>query len=221
MITLHGFSFSNYYNVVKHVLMHKGIPFEEDLQFGGTEEYRAISPAGKIPSMTTADGGHLSETTVLCEYLEETFPDVPLYPADAYARGQVRQVMKISELYLELPCRRLIPFVFTNTDAPEPVIAEIREVVTERGIDAMNRICSFDPYVLGAEITLADIYLRYVMAVVGIGGEKMGWDIGAEINGLKDWQARMADTDIARKIDADQEANGPAFFGHLKERFGI
>ena len=28
MITLHGFAFSNYYNIVKHVLMHKQLPFE-------------------------------------------------------------------------------------------------------------------------------------------------------------------------------------------------
>ena len=31
MITLHGFPFSNYYNIVKHVLMHQQIPFMEEL----------------------------------------------------------------------------------------------------------------------------------------------------------------------------------------------
>ena len=36
-----------------------------------------------------------------------------------------------------------------------------------------------------------------------------------------EWEAMMADSDISRKIDADQEANGPAFFNHLKERFGV
>jgi hypothetical protein len=55
MITLHGFAFSNYYNIVKHVLMHKEIPFEEDLQFGGSDDYLEISPVGKVPSMTMAD----------------------------------------------------------------------------------------------------------------------------------------------------------------------
>jgi glutathione S-transferase len=37
MITLHGFAYSNYYNIIKHVLLHKGLPFEEDLQFGNAE----------------------------------------------------------------------------------------------------------------------------------------------------------------------------------------
>jgi glutathione S-transferase len=73
MIKLHGFAYSNYYNIVKHVLLHKGIPFTEDLQFGGTEDYLALSPVGKIPSMTTDDGGNLSESSVCCDYLEEAF----------------------------------------------------------------------------------------------------------------------------------------------------
>jgi glutathione S-transferase len=222
MITLHGFAFSNYYNIVKHVLMHKDIAFEEDLQFGGTDAYLEISPVGKIPSMTTEQGGHLSESSVCCDYLEDAYPDqAPLYPADPYARGQVRQVMKVSELYLELPCRRLIPFAFQNTDAPEALKEEVRATL-ERGIGAMNRLCVFDPYVLGGEMTMADIYLRYVLKVVNLAGSaKLEWDIVAQIDGLAAWDAMMGESEISQKIDADQEANGPHFFNHLKERFGI
>lgn len=221
MITLHGFSYSNYYNIVKHVLIYKGIIFKEDLQFGADEAYLAISPLGKIPSMTTEQGGHLSESSVCCDYLEEAYPTKPLYPEDAYQRARVRQIMKISELYLELPCRRLIAHVFSNTDAPEPVRQEVREMV-ERGIGAMNRLCEFSPYLTGAEQTMADIYLRYVLSVVEMCGQaKLGWDIVAEIEGLRDWQSMMAETDIAKRIDADMQANGPAFFAMLKERFGL
>ncbi len=220
MITLHGFSYSNYYNIVKHVLIYKGIPFEEDLQFGADEAYLAISPLGKIPSMTTEQGGHLSESSVCCDYLEEAYPVKPLYPEDAYQRAKVRQVMKVSELYLELPCRRLIAHVFGRTDAPDPLRQEVREMV-ERGIGAMNRLCEFNPYLLGAEQTMADIYLRYVLSVAEMCAKaKLDWDIVAEIEGLREWQSMMAETDIASRIDADMEANGPAFFGMLKKRFG-
>ncbi len=221
MITLHGFSYSNYYNIVKHVLLHKGLAFEEDLQFGNSEDYLAISPLGKVPAITTEDGEHLSESSVCCDYLEEAYPDAnPLYPDDVIGRAKVRQVMKVSELYLELPARRLIPFAVTNSEVPEALATEVTEVL-ERGIKAMNLLSAFKPYVLGAEITLADIYLRYVLSVVDLASGKLKRDFADEIGGLKDWRAMMADTDIARRVDADQEANGPAFFAYLNERYGI
>ena len=220
MVTLHGFPYSNYYNVVKHVLMHKNIPFTEDLTYGGTDDYLGLSPVGKIPAITTEQGGHLSESSVCCDYIEEFYPDEPLYPTDTFARNYVRQMMKVSELYLELPSRRLIPFVFSNTEAPESIKTEVRAVI-ERGIGALNRLCEFEPYLAGGEMTMADIYLRYVMYVVDTSGSaKLDWDIGAQIDGLKDWQAMMADTEISKKIDADRDANGPEFFDYIAARFG-
>ncbi len=221
MITLHGFAYSNYYNIVKHVLLHKGLAFEEDLQYGGDDAYLVISPVGKIPALTTEDGGHISESSVCCDYIEDAYPDVvPLYPSDPLARARVRQLMKVSELYLELPCRRTIPFVFTDSEVPDSLKEEIRSTA-ERGVKAMNSLCQFGPYVLGSELTMADIYLHYVLKVVALGSGKIGWDIIAEIEGLAEWDAMMSDTDIARRIDADREANGPGFFSHIKERFGL
>lgn len=218
MITLHGFSYSNYYNIVKHALLFKSIPFVEDTQYGGTEAYLELSPVGKIPSLTTDQGTTLSESSVCCDFLEETYPDRPLYPADSTARAQVRQIMKIGELYLELPCRRLIPFALLKTSPPDAVVDEVRAVVT-RGIGALNRTNAFGPYVTGAELTMADIYLRYVMSVVDmVAASVLKWDIGAEINGMKEWQALMAGLNDSQKVDADREANQGEFFAVIQAR---
>ena len=130
MITLHGFAASNYYNIVKHVLLYKNIPFVEDTQYGGNDEYLALSPAGKIPALTTEGGVNLSESSVCCDYLEETYPEKPLYPADSTTRAQVRQMMRVSELYLELPCRRLIPYVFAKKAVPAALEEDVRSVVS-------------------------------------------------------------------------------------------
>lgn len=221
MITLHGFSYSNYYNIVKHVLLYKGLPFEEDLQFGSADEYRTVSPLGKVPALSTEAGEHLSESSVCCDYLEEAYPDSPaLYPADPYARAHVRQIMKVSELYLELAARRLIPFALSNTDAPKVVSAEVSETL-QRGVDAMNALCSFAQFAAGAKVTMADIYLRYVLDVVALASGKLGEDFVSKIHGITPWQATMADTDAARRVDADKQANGPAFFAYIKERYGM
>jgi glutathione S-transferase len=87
-----------------------------------------------------------------------------------------------------------------------------------RGVGALNRIATFDPYIAGAELTMADIYLRYVMSVVGVAKACLGWDIAAEIPGLKEWQTLMAASDISRKVDADCEANHDEFFAAIRAR---
>ncbi len=162
----------------------------------------------------------VSDFVRISDYLEENYPQEPLYPADTYSRNYVRQIMKISELYLELPSRRLIPFVFANADAPEALREEVAGMI-RRGVGALVRLCEFDPYLAGGEMTMADIYLRYVMSVVDIAGStKLDWDIGAEIPGLKDWQAMMGETEISKRIDADQAANAEDFFARIRERFG-
>jgi glutathione S-transferase len=219
LITLHGFSYSNYYNIVKHVLLYKNIPFAEDTQYGGNDEYLALSPAGKIPALTAEGGVNLSESSVCCDYLEETYPEKPLYPADSTTRAQVRQLMRISELYLELPCRRLIPFVFAKKAVPAALEEEVRSVVS-RGVGALNRIGTFDPYVAGVKLTMADIYLRYVMSVVALAKACLDWDIAAEVQGLKEWQTLMASSDVSRKVDADREANHAEFFANIRARMG-
>lgn len=218
MITLHGFPTSNYYNIVKHALLYKEIPFQEHLIFTDNDKLLAVSPVGKVPAITTDEGVTLSESSVICDFIEEAYPDTPLYPESATERAVVRQIMKIAELYFELPSRRLIPYVFSGTEAPDAVKEEVRQVIT-RGIPALNRLCQFSPWIAGKELTMADIYMHYVNVVVkACASTQLDWDILAEIPGIKEWNDKMSQSDIAKKIDADRLANMPEFMTHVKAK---
>lgn len=215
MLTLHGFAFSNYYNIVKHALMAKGIPFREHLVYPGSPELLAVNPAGKVPAMTTARGTLLGESSVLLEYLEDAYPDQPLYPADPEARARVRQLMKVSELYFDLPARRLLPAVLGSVVIDQAVKDEVR-MALERGVRALNAQATFSPFVAGTQMSLADIYLRYALAIPRlVAPAQLGWDIMADVEGLATWDAMMADADISRKIDADLKANTPDFMAYI------
>ena len=217
MLTLHGFAYSNYHNIVKHALMHKGIPFTEHVVYPNTPELLAVNPTGKAPAMTTEQGTHLSESSVLVDYLEDAYPQVPLYPADVEARARVRQLMKVSELYLDLPARRLLPGVLRKVQLDDAVKEEVRAVL-ERGTRSLNALASFSPYVLGEELSLADIYLRYALAIPKmVGPDILGWDVREEVDGLEDWARLMADSDISRKIDADMQANTEDFMAYIAQ----
>lgn len=216
MITLHGFASSNYYNIIKHALLYKDIPFQENLVFAGSDELLTVSPMGKVPAITTDEGMTLSESSVLCDFIEETYPAIPLYPESAIERAMVRQIMKIAELYFELPSRRLITYVFSGTDAPDSVKQEVRQVLA-RGIPALNRLCQFSPWIAGKEFTMADIYVHYVNAIVqAVGSSQLDWDVLAEVSGMKEWNKAMKQSDIAQKIEADRSENMSEFMQHVK-----
>lgn len=216
MITLHGFAASNYYNIVKHALLYKELLFQENLMFAGSDELLRVSPVGKVPAITTDEGVTLSESSVICDFIEEIYPAIPLYPESAAERATVRQIMKISELYFELPSRRLIPYVFSGTNAPNAVKEEVRQVLN-RGIIALNRLCQFSPWIAGEQFTMADIYVHYVNTIVNaFASTQLDWDVLAEIPGMKEWNDTMSQSDIAQKIEADRLENMPKFMQHVK-----
>jgi maleylacetoacetate isomerase/maleylpyruvate isomerase len=54
-------------------------------------EYAAINPQGLVPALE--DGGRLiTQSLAILEYLEETHPQPPLLPADAFGRARVRSL---------------------------------------------------------------------------------------------------------------------------------
>ena len=211
MIILHGFAASNYYNLVKHVLLYKQLPFQENLLYAGSKELLAISPVGKVPAITTPDGLNISESSVICDFLEETYPDIQLYPENSGERAVVRQIMKIAELYFELPSRRFIPYAFSGTEAPELVKVEVRQVL-KRGITALSHLSLFSPWIAGDQFTMADIYVYYVNSIVSkFASSQLGWDVLAEIPGMTKWNESMSESTIAQKIEADRLTNMPEF----------
>ena len=215
MLTLYGFSYSNYYNIVKHTLLQKGVPFEEQLVYPGAPELVGKSPLGKVPAMVTEQGTAISESSVMVEYLEDAYPAQPLFPAEADARAVTRQIIKISELYLELPARRMLPAVLGNVEMAPETIAEIKSVLG-KGARALAELASFGPYLCGAKLTLADIYLRYALAIPKmVGPSKLDWNVMDEVPGLQAWDTMMADTDIARKVDADLSDNTADFMAYV------
>jgi maleylacetoacetate isomerase len=53
------------------------------------EAYRAVNPQGLVPALE-ADGLVLTQSLAIVEWLDETFPEPPLLPADKELRARVR-----------------------------------------------------------------------------------------------------------------------------------
>jgi glutathione S-transferase len=121
MITLCGFSVSNYYNKVKMVLLEKGVPFEEEVCKTGSkdEAVLACSPLAKIPFIRTEHGA-LCESQAIVDYIEATHPQPPLIPADPWQAAKVHELITFVDLHLEIVARELYPQAFFGSDANSP-----------------------------------------------------------------------------------------------------
>ncbi len=204
MIKLYGFALSNYYNIIKFALLEKGAEFEELMATPSQEDdYKNISPMGKIPCIET-DQGYLSETSAIREYLEAVHPNPALMPTDAFAAAKVREIMNILELYIELPARRLFGEVLFGEERNEAAFTEARPVI-ENGLKALKNLGSFDPYICG-EFSHADILVAYTFIFAAPVCQAIyDWDILAEVPGLKETQEAVHAREAGVKVLADHQ----------------
>jgi maleylpyruvate isomerase len=54
------------------------------------EAYRALNPQGLVPALETGDGQVLTQSLAIVEWLDESFPEPPLLPADRDTRARAR-----------------------------------------------------------------------------------------------------------------------------------
>jgi glutathione S-transferase len=102
MMKLCGFPISNYYNKVQIAMLEKGVPFELDAECRPSQkdDFLERTPMGKVPFLELDGGAQLSESQVICEYLEDAYPHKPLYPRDALERARVRELITFMELHM-------------------------------------------------------------------------------------------------------------------------
>ncbi len=167
MVKLGGFRLSNYFNKVRIVLLEKGIAHEEEnIFFSQDEGFRKRSPMGKVPFLEV-DGGVICESAVICEYLEDAFPDKPLLPRDPLQRAKTREFLQVLELHVELVARRLYGEVLFGQKISEEVKKDVAREL-DKGVRALRQLAKFSPYVLGEEFTLADCAAGLHFPLVGM-----------------------------------------------------
>lgn len=207
MLRLHGFPISNYYNMVKTVLIEKGIEFEEVIQPPAQDDPRwlEMSPMGKIPALETPDGS-LAETMTILEYLEETTPTPAMLPTDAMDRARVRQIAHHAIYYIDLAMRPGLPIALFG--APEnPAVAELVERETTRGTAAMGRIATFDGWLAGGDFGLADVVTGWCIPLASVVCQKLcDIDLTASRPELVDYMARFSERASVQRCNADREA---------------
>jgi glutathione S-transferase len=94
-------------------------------------EFLAINPKAVVPVLVH-DGFVIPESTVICEYAEEVFPEYPIYPRDPRERALVRMWTKAVDEELH------------------PACSAITYVVSHRHTILRNAVGSFDDFLRAA-----------------------------------------------------------------------
>ncbi len=135
-----------------------GASLEPILFMEGTPFIRDVNPLGRMPALEV-DGHHLGESTIICEFLEETFPDPPLLPADRYERARVRQLCSICDLYLMSHLWPLAHQIDPSTRDPQK-LQRIRQDI-DQSLRELEQVMGPGTWAHGNRASLADCMLVY------------------------------------------------------------
>ena len=215
MLTLCGFSASNYHNKVKLALLEKGLAFEEELVWVGQADL-AASPLGKLPYLKTAEGA-LCESTVILEYLEAMYPQHPLLPADPFAAAKARELLRFIELHLELVARNLYPEAFFGGKISDTAKEKTGQQL-EKNVAAFAKLARFAPFVGGADFTLADVAAAVHLPLVSSASKIIyGKDVLADLP-VRDYLKRLGERPSVQKVNADRKTNTELMLARAKAK---
>jgi len=207
MLKLCGFHISNYHNKLRIVLLEKGIAFDEDAgcRPSQKDEWLARSPLGKVP-IIEVDGTSIAESQVIVEYLEEVFPEKPLYPKNPLARAKVRELTAVIELHMELIVRRLYKEAYFGGKVSDETKEEVKRDIA-KGVRAFKSLAKFDPYIAGSELTIADcaafVHLPLVSLTTKI---TYGKDVLEDVAPLKPYLKMLSTRPAFARVNEDRKA---------------
>jgi len=163
--------------------------------------------------------GVLVETNVILEYLEQQFPQHPLYPTDPFEKARVKELVKLIELYIELPARRCHTEAFWGVPVDDITKKEVKRALFN-GMQTLSRAADFSPYIAGEKLTAADIVFLYTITLAAPVAKKLfAVDLFEHAPGSQALLERLQSMPEAIQIAKDQRAAGPAFKQYLAEAF--
>jgi glutathione S-transferase len=161
-LVIYGIPQSTYVRSVRMACIEKGVPYRLDPVMPQSEALKTRHPFGKIPAIEH-DGFALYETSAILRYIDEAFDGPRLTPDDPKRRARMEQWISVVNAYCDgaMVRRLLLPYSFPRTPDGKPD----RTIIDKAAEEARHQVAVIDaaldpgPYLLGAELSLADLLL--------------------------------------------------------------
>jgi glutathione S-transferase len=211
MTRLFHFPLSPFCRKVRLVLGEKKIEVElvEERYWDPDPDFLRRNPAGKVPVLKI-DGRTLSESTAICEYIEETRPEPPLMPRTPEARYEVRRLVAWFDDKFHHEVTSKLLYERVNKKVMGQGYPDSRNVKTgaqkiKYHLDYMGWLLDHRRWLAGDVMTLADFAAAAHLSALDYISD-VDWDRSETV---KDWYAKIKSRPAFRGILADQVPGFP------------
>lgn len=204
---LYHLPLSPYCRKVRLVLAEKRLPFELKVErvWERRAEYLEMNPAATVPTLQEDNGLAIADSGVICEYLDEAYPDTTLIGTTLGERVEVRRVvawfdgkfdMEVTRnLNGEKYLKRISGIGHPNAAALRAGYSNLREHLQYLGWLAETR-----KWLAGSSFSLADLTAAAHLSVLDYQGD-VDWSVSPAAH---DWYARIKSRPSFRPLLSDR-----------------
>ncbi len=192
---------------VRLVMAEKKLDFEMKVErtWERRDDYLAMNPTGKVPLLVEDDGSVISDSTVICEYLDELHPDPPLIGRGAAARAETRRLVAwFDEKFSAEVSDNLIgeKIIKQFLGLGEPSVSAIRAGLAnmKTHLDYISWLADSRNWLAGDELTLADLTAAAHLSALDYLGD-VPWENHVR---AKEWYARLKSRPSFRPLLKDR-----------------
>jgi glutathione S-transferase len=172
-------------------------------------DFMRRNPAGKVPVLKL-DGLTMSESSAICEYLEETRPEPALLPKDTAARLEVRRLISWfdDKFHHEVTTKLLYERVnkkISKVGYPDSTNVKAGAKAIKYHLDYMAWLLDHRRWLAGDVMTLADFAAAAHLSALDYISD-VDWN---RHDVVKDWYAKIKSRPAFRGILADQVSGFP------------
>ncbi len=192
MITVHGVPLSPFVRKVLMTLDYKGIEYTSNPIFPGSDDadFRKISPLGKVPVLEH-DGFTTPDSSIILRYLDQQFPDKPVYPEDSKQQAMACWLEEFGDSKLIDGCatifreRLLNPKMF-DTPCNEEAVQEAINVTLPPLLSYLESVTPESGYLVGDHLSVADIGIVTCFMQASYGEYRVDADTYPKLRGYID-----------------------------------
>lgn len=163
MIRIYGTPLSPFVRKVLLTLEYKGLACENEPTYPGDNDpaFRAMSPLGKIPALDH-DGFTVSDSSVICRYLDRIAPDKPIYPEDPQQEAAACWLEEYADSRLTEACaavfqERLLKPKLLKQPTDEARLADALDRTLPECLSYLEGVVPESGYLVGDALSIADI----------------------------------------------------------------